>query len=147
MIAQQFELTRLASATVGQFWFLYALFICLIVPIAVVSAAVAIQSRWGVVTMTCWGLVFFRCGMLLASRQARQSDRAPGPRVALATAIAFVAAAIIGQRFGHYLVDSVKQEVRFADKHLGRSAEVIVAAGEFSGCRSSSSGFGQEGAV
>jgi len=34
------------------------------------------------------------------------------------------------------LVDSVKQEVRFTDKHLGRSAEVFVAASGGHGCRS-----------
>lgn len=34
-------------------------------------------------------------------------------------------------------VDSVKQEVRFTDIHLGRSAEVIVAASGNYGCRSS----------
>ncbi|WNC89229.1 acyltransferase [Paraburkholderia sp. FT54] len=126
--AEQFELTRLASAPVGQFWFLYALFICqivacitvwprpvrsgsaltmanrcLLVAMVLVSAAVAIRSHWGVATMTCWGLVFFLCGMLLASRPARQSDRSPRPRVALATAVAFIAAAVIGQRSGHYL--------------------------------------------
>jgi cytosine/adenosine deaminase-related metal-dependent hydrolase len=33
-------------------------------------------------------------------------------------------------------MDSVKQEVRFTDKHLGRSAEVIVAASGGHGCRS-----------
>ncbi|MGF6759655.1 hypothetical protein P3T16_007094, partial [Paraburkholderia sp. GAS42] len=32
-------------------------------------------------------------------------------------------------------MDSVKQEVRFTDKHLGRSAEVIVAASGGHGCR------------
>jgi hypothetical protein len=34
-------------------------------------------------------------------------------------------------------VDGVKQEVRFTDKHLRRSAEVIVAASGGHGCRSS----------
>lgn len=34
------------------------------------------------------------------------------------------------------LVDSVKQDVRFTDKHLGRSAEVIVAGSGVHGCRS-----------
>lgn len=127
--AQQFELTRLASAPVGQFWFLYALLICQIVAcitvwprpkksgsaltvingglplaMAVVSAAVATGSHWGVVTMTCWGLVFFLSGVLLAPRGSRHGDRAPELRVALAaaTAIAFTAAATIGQRFFDY---------------------------------------------
>ena len=33
-------------------------------------------------------------------------------------------------------LDSVKQDVRFTDKHLGRSAEVIVAVLGGHGCRS-----------
>ncbi|MDR6496728.1 hypothetical protein J2797_006655, partial [Paraburkholderia terricola] len=32
-------------------------------------------------------------------------------------------------------MDSVKQDVRFTDKHLGRSAEVIVAVSGGHGCR------------
>ncbi|MEM5454130.1 acyltransferase [Paraburkholderia phytofirmans] len=126
--AEQFELTRLASAPVGQFWFLYALFICqivacisvwprptkvrcaltvanrgLIAAMILVSATVAIRSHWGIVTMTSWGLVFFLSGVLLASRSDRQSGNASGLRVALVAGIAFAAAAIVGQRSGHYL--------------------------------------------
>lgn len=126
---QQIELTRLAWAPVGQFWFLYALFICQIVSciavwprpttsasaltvanrcvisaLVVAGAIVATRSHWGVVTMTCWGLAFFLSGMLFASRWDRQSERAaPGFRVALATGIAFTAAATIAQPFGDYL--------------------------------------------
>ncbi|MFB9122573.1 acyltransferase family protein [Paraburkholderia dipogonis] len=126
--AQQFELARLAWAPIGQFWFLYALFICqivafvtlwprpttvrcaltvanrsLIVAMILASATVAIRSRWGIVTMTCWGLVFFLAGVLLASRPDRQESHASGVYVALASAIAFGAAAFMGQRFGHHL--------------------------------------------
>jgi fermentation-respiration switch protein FrsA (DUF1100 family) len=48
---------------------------------------------------------------------------------------------LFGYSMGGYLcartaVDSVKQEVRFTDKHPGRSVEVIVAASGGPGCRS-----------
>lgn len=130
--AQQFDPSRLASAPVGQFWFLYALFVCqivayvivwprvwprltkvrsaltvanrcVIVAMIAVSAAVAVRSHWGIVTLTCWGLVFFLSGVLLASRAHRQRDAVSGVGVALITAIVFVAAAFIGQRAGDYL--------------------------------------------
>ncbi|WP_238535623.1 acyltransferase family protein [Paraburkholderia phytofirmans] len=126
--ARQFELARLAWAPIGQFWFLYALFICqivafitvwprpttvrcaltvanrsLIVAMILASATVAIRSHWGIVTMTCWGLVFFLAGVLLASWPDRHESHASGVYVALAGAIAFGAAAFMGQRFGHHL--------------------------------------------
>ncbi|MFM0414816.1 acyltransferase family protein [Paraburkholderia aromaticivorans] len=125
---QQIELTRLAWAPVGQFWFLYALFVCQIVTcltvwprsgtsrhaltvanrclisaLIVVGAIVATRSHWGIVTMTCWGLVFFLSGVLFGSRWNRHGKRTPGLLVAPATAIAFAAAAIVGQRFGDYM--------------------------------------------
>ncbi|NPT38227.1 acyltransferase family protein [Paraburkholderia xenovorans] len=126
---QQIGSTRLAWAPVGQFWFLYALFICQIVAcitvwprsttsgsaltaanrgviaaLAVIGAIVATRSHWGIVTMTCWGLVFFLSGMLFASRRNGQSERAaPGLPVALFAGIAFAAAATTAQPFGDYL--------------------------------------------
>lgn len=126
--AQQFELSRLAWAPIGQFWFLYALFICQIVAIITVwprcttvrcaltvvnrglivamilaSAVIAIRSHWGIVTLTCWGLVFFLSGGLLTAWPTRQDNHASGVYVAWALAIAFGAAAFMGQRFGHRL--------------------------------------------
>ncbi|REG61148.1 acyltransferase-like protein [Paraburkholderia sp. BL6669N2] len=125
---QQFELTRLALVPGGQFWFLYALFICqivacitvwprstkvrsaltvpnrcLLVAMFIVCAAIATRSRWGIVTMTCWGLVFFLPGVLLGSRPDRQGGHAAGVHLAWVTTIAFAVVAFMGQRAGHDL--------------------------------------------
>lgn len=125
---QEIDLTRLAVAPVGQFWFLYALFVCQVVScitvwsrsdtsgsgltvasrclisvLIVAAAVVATRSHWGVFTMTAWGFVFFLSGVLFAGRRQRPGDHAPRLRVTLATAIAFGAAAVFGQRSGSYL--------------------------------------------
>lgn len=122
------EFGRPAWAPVDQFWFLYALCVCqllawvtvrktpagrqgiffaigraLLVLLAVVCAALATRTSWGIVTMTLWGLTFFLAGMLVGQRCNLWMARAVGVPMLLVAVVVFAGTVKLGQSVGGYM--------------------------------------------
>lgn len=122
------EFGRIVWAPVDQFWFLYALCVCqlvafvmvrresrqlhgvvggliriLLAVFAVICAALATRTAWGIVTMTLWGLTFFLTGMLLGPRFGAWISRAARVPVLILAVVIFALTARVGQSLGGYL--------------------------------------------